>query len=174
MLRAAAKGRTVVFDRETSGCPGGGTGLGFGDCYVGFPIERLLSTGGEAELASGDTYDMGEGERFFESPEVATRWRRALPYREVPSEFIVCKPLEQVAEGEEIALVLMFVNPDGKLPRSSKRPTPYPTAEALARQSEALRPLEATQANEAYNDALAEELHYVEWQLHVVERGSEL
>jgi uncharacterized protein (DUF169 family) len=112
MLRAAAKGRTVVFDRKTSGCPGGGTGLGFGNCYVGFPIDQLLSTGGKAELANGRAYDMGEGERFFESPEVAARWARALPYREVPTEFIVGKPLDQVAEGEGVSLVMMLVNPD--------------------------------------------------------------
>jgi uncharacterized protein (DUF169 family) len=55
---------------------------------------------------------MGEGERFFESPEAAARWAEALPYREVPTEFIVCKPLDQVGEGESVSLVLMFVNPD--------------------------------------------------------------
>jgi uncharacterized protein (DUF169 family) len=112
MLQAAAKGRTVVFDRKHSGCPGGGTGLGFGNCYVGFPIDQLLSTGGKAELPNGSAFDMGEGERFLESPEAAARWAGALPYREVPTEFVVCKPLEQVAEGEEVSLVLMFVNPD--------------------------------------------------------------
>jgi hypothetical protein len=41
-----------------------------GNCYTGFPIDRLLSTGGQAELPGGHTYDMGEGERFMESPEV--------------------------------------------------------------------------------------------------------
>lgn len=112
LLRAAAKGRTVVFDRKTSGCPGGGTGLGFGDCYAGFPIDRLLSTGGEAELASGRSYDMGEGERFFESPGKAARWARALPYREVPTERVVFEPLDQVTDGADVALVVMFVNPD--------------------------------------------------------------
>lgn len=112
MLRTAAKGRVVVFDRKTSGCPGGGTGLGFGNCYTGFPINRLLSTGGKAELPNGYTFDMKEGERFFESPEVTDRWLQALPYRDVPTEFIVFKPLDQVSEGEDISLVLMFVNPD--------------------------------------------------------------
>jgi len=112
MLQAATKGRTVVFDRKTSGCPGGGTGLGFGNCYVGFPIDRLLSTGGKAELGNGQTYDMGEGERFFESPEVVDRWAKALPFREVPTEYIVCKPLDQVADEEAVSLVLMLVNPD--------------------------------------------------------------
>ncbi len=112
MLYAAAKGRVAVFDRKTWGCPGGGTGLGFGNCYVGFPIDRLLSTGGKAELPNGGAFDMGEGERFFESPEVADRWANALPYHDVPTEFIVFKPLDKVEEGEDASLVLMFVNPD--------------------------------------------------------------
>jgi uncharacterized protein (DUF169 family) len=112
LLSAATKGRTGVFDRKTYGCPGAGTGLGFGNCYVGFPIDRLLSTGGKAELPNGQTFDMGEGERFFESPELTTRWMNDLPYREVPTEYIVCKPLDQVADGEDVSLVMMFVNPD--------------------------------------------------------------
>ena len=112
MLQAAARGRTVVFDRRTSGCPGGGTGLGFGNCYTGFPIDRLLSTGGKVGLPDGGAFDMGEGERFFDSPETAARWVEALPYRDVPTEFIVYKPLEQVAEEDGVSLVLMFVNPD--------------------------------------------------------------
>jgi uncharacterized protein (DUF169 family) len=112
MVTTATRGKTIVFDRKTSGCPGGGTGLGFGNCYVGFPIDRLLSTGGKAELANGQAFDMGEGERFFASPEVAARWAQALPYREAPTEYIVCKPLDQVAEGESVSLVLMLVNPD--------------------------------------------------------------
>ena len=36
-------------------------GLGLGNCYAGFPIERLLSTGGKGELGNGQTFDMGEG-----------------------------------------------------------------------------------------------------------------
>ncbi len=112
MMRTAAKGRVCVFDRKTSGCPGGGTGLGFGNCYIGFPIDRLLSTGGKAKLPNGYTFDMKEGERFFESPQVTDHWLNALPYRDVPTEFIVFKPLDQVAEGEDVSLVLMFVNPD--------------------------------------------------------------
>jgi uncharacterized protein (DUF169 family) len=112
MLRTAADGRAVVFDRKTYGCPGGGTGLGFGNCYVGFPIDRLLSTGGKAELPNGQVFDMEEGERFFGSPEAAARWMEALPYRDAPTEFIVFKSLDQVSEGEDVSLVLMLVNPD--------------------------------------------------------------
>jgi uncharacterized protein (DUF169 family) len=112
MLSAAAGGRAVVFDRKTFGCPGGGTGLGFGNCYAGFAIDRLLSTGGKAELPNGQAFDMGEGERFFGTPEAAARWAETLPYRDAPTEFIAFKPLDQVVEGEDVSLVLMLVNPD--------------------------------------------------------------
>lgn len=112
MMLAAAKGRTGVFDRRTFGCPGGGSGLGFGNCYTGFPIGRLLSTGGQATLANGAPFDMGEGERFFANPETADKWAQALPYREIPTEYLVLKPLAQVADRESIALIMMLVNPD--------------------------------------------------------------
>ena len=112
MMLAAAKGRVAVFNRQTSGCPGGGTGLGFGNCYTGFPIERLLSTGGQATLADGSKYDMHEGERFHASPEITERWVQALPYRNAPTEYIILKPLAQISDNEKPSLVIMFVNPD--------------------------------------------------------------
>jgi uncharacterized protein (DUF169 family) len=112
MLLTASKGRVGFFDQHTFGCPGGGSGLGFGNCYVGFPIERLLSTGGKAELSSGQTWDMHEGERFHRTPEVTAKWVEAFPFRKVPTEYVVFKPLGQVTAGDPIALVLFLVNPD--------------------------------------------------------------
>ncbi len=112
MLLAAAKGRVCVFDRRSYGCPGGGTGLGFGNCYAGFPIDRLLSTGGQTAMANGRRIDMGEGERFLATPDLARRWAESLPYREVPTEYVVFKPIGQVSEDEDVSLVHMFVNPD--------------------------------------------------------------
>ena len=38
--------------------------------------------------------------------------RAELPYREMPTEFVVCKPLDAIAEGKEASLVLMYVNQD--------------------------------------------------------------
>jgi uncharacterized protein (DUF169 family) len=112
MLIAAAKGRTCMFDRKTFGCPGGGTGLGFGNCYIDFPIDRLLSTGGQTVMANGRTFDMGQGERFFASPELATRWADALPYRQLPTEYVVFRPMDASAADEQVSLVHLFVNPD--------------------------------------------------------------
>jgi hypothetical protein len=112
MLLSASKGRTGVFDKNTFGCPGGGAGLGFGDCYVGFPIERLLSTGGRAQLANGQTWDMHEGERFHRTPEISAKWVAAFPFRTIPAEYVVFKPLAQVERDDPIALLWLLVNPD--------------------------------------------------------------
>ncbi len=112
MMVAAANGRVCVFDRKTFGCPGGGTGLGFGNCYTGFPIERLLSTGGQEKLPNGTLFDMGEGERFLETPEIANRLIQALPYRQIPTKYVVLKPLVKVTDQEPVTLVFMLANPD--------------------------------------------------------------
>jgi uncharacterized protein (DUF169 family) len=114
MLLTAAGGRPVFFDRQTFGCPGGGAGLGFGDCYaqMGFPIERLLSTGGVAELGSGRSLDMGKGERFHRSPEVTRRWLSAFPFRQIPTAYVVAQRLADTSPDEPVALVHWYVNPD--------------------------------------------------------------
>jgi uncharacterized protein (DUF169 family) len=114
MLLTAAGGRPVCFDVQTFGCPGGGAGLGFGDCYarMGFPIERLLSTGGVARLGSGHSYDMGGGERFHRSPEVTRRWLAEFPFRQIPTAYLVAKRLADTSPDEPIALVHWYVNPD--------------------------------------------------------------
>ncbi len=114
MLLSAAGGRQVFFDRETFGCPGGGAGLGFGDCYaqMGFPIEHLLSTGGLSQLGNGRGSDMGEGERFHRSPEVTRRWLAEFPFRQIPTAYVVAKRLADTGPDEPIALVHWYVNPD--------------------------------------------------------------
>jgi len=106
-----AKGKTAVFDRRTYGCPGGGVGLGFGNCYekAGFAIEKLLSDG-DPNAAEGSL--TAEGERFFDSPQTVREWLGHVPMTEVPTEYVVMKPLEQIADGEAPELVAFLVNPD--------------------------------------------------------------
>jgi uncharacterized protein (DUF169 family) len=114
-LLSVAKGRTAVFDRKTFGCPGGGVGLGFGDQYeqCNFAIDALLSTG-DAQIAEQiqRSSKMGEGERFFKSPDVVRSWVGSLPMTDVPSQFVVLKPFDQLAESDAPALLVFLVNAD--------------------------------------------------------------
>jgi len=108
MLRAASRGRTAVFDRETVGCGGGGVGLGFG----GFPaggdsggIEYFLSTG------RGEGYREGEGYR--KTPELARGFVDHLPIVDLPWKYRVFKPLDRVDPArEEPCLVTFYVGAD--------------------------------------------------------------
>jgi hypothetical protein len=55
---------------------------------------------------------MGAGERFHASPEVTDQWVRALPYRELPTQYLVMAPLDGVGADAKVALIVMLVNPD--------------------------------------------------------------
>jgi uncharacterized protein (DUF169 family) len=114
LVTASKKNRMAFFDRKSFGCPGGGTGLGFGDRYGRFPIDCLLSTGNEemaAQMGRGGS-SMADGERFFRNPELARKWVDSLPMTEVPSEYVVFKPWEQVTEQDDPELIVIFVNAD--------------------------------------------------------------
>ncbi|MCX5779967.1 MAG: DUF169 domain-containing protein, partial [Firmicutes bacterium] len=121
MLNAAAKGRTVVFDRQTYGCIGGGAGLGFGNTYVKFPggIEYFLSVGNQEFCASERGRTITEnmprlvhGERYKKSPEHAKSFTDALPYYDVPTEFVVFKPLDKLLPEDQPEVIVFLVNPD--------------------------------------------------------------
>jgi len=115
MMLAASKGRTAVFDRQTFGCPGGGTGLGFGDQYeeCAFAIDCLLSTGSREKAGQLRRRSrMADGERFFRSPEQVRTWLEALPFTDIPCKYVVLKPLDETAADDQPALVVFFANPD--------------------------------------------------------------
>ncbi|MEG6616098.1 DUF169 domain-containing protein [Peptococcaceae bacterium 1198_IL3148] len=121
MMSAASKGKTAVFDRKTYGCIGGGTGLGFGNTYVNFPggIEYFLSTGNpdfcNSEMGKNIVRNMPaleHGEGYIKNPELAKKFIDSLPMVDVPTEYVVFKPIEQVAEGETPKVVVFMANPD--------------------------------------------------------------
>ena len=121
MLNVAAKGRTAAFDRKTFGCPGGGVGLGFGNQYTNFPgrIENFLSTGNpefcKTELGQKLVQQMPlleDGEHYLKNPEIAKKMVGSMPMTDVPTEYVVFKPLENVAEGEVPHVVIFLANPD--------------------------------------------------------------
>lgn len=84
-----SRGKTAVFDRR-SGCPGGATGLGFGNAFEkrGFPIDKLLSTG-DPENAPPDS-PLAHGERFYKDPEIVRTIISRLSITEVPAEYVWC------------------------------------------------------------------------------------
>lgn len=117
MLVAAAKNNVVsTFDENTFGCPGGGVGLCFGNAFQkkNHPTEALLSNGDEVLRQQGITFSrsLGQGERFFATPELVRQWADAVPYTETPQKYVVFKPLHMVEEGEAPDLVFLFANPD--------------------------------------------------------------
>lgn len=127
----AAKARVGVFDRQTYGCWGGGTGLGFGRCYQTFPggedcFCRFLADGNERTedgrkagemVASWGTRKMTEdfvkGERYLKDAVTAQAWLDVLPIRDIPAKYVVIKPLEQVdLARDDVKSVTFFVDPD--------------------------------------------------------------
>lgn len=133
LFTSAARGKTVVFDRESFGCPGGGVGLGFGNTYVthfpgGMPCFcGFLSSGNESNPAGkaiGEGMKAGgaperfvteflHGERYKKNPELVKDFVDTLPMTEIPSKYVVMKPLSQVIpEKEEPVSVTCLVNPD--------------------------------------------------------------
>jgi uncharacterized protein (DUF169 family) len=131
MLAAAAKGKAAAFDKNTYGCWGGGVGLGFGNQYLNFPgglecFYGFLSTGnensttgramGEKLAPAVDKDFLGEfqyGEGYMKSPELVKRFIDILPIMEVPTKYVVFKPLTDLDPAKEQPQVIVFLaDPD--------------------------------------------------------------
>lgn len=127
--QAAARGRAAAFDRDNFGCFGGGVGLGFGEQYERFPggvaaFKYFLSTGLEGQgredlekmAHSLGRQEMVEhflhGEGFKKSPELVEGFLKELPVMEVPSRYVVFRPLRDLAEGEQPIVVVLLANAD--------------------------------------------------------------
>jgi len=127
MLAAAIKGQTAVFDRNTYGCQGGGTGLGFGNQYKNFPGGEdcfcyFLSTGNEnwpAGREAGEQVkpymreeafdDFMKGERYIQDPELVKKFIECLPIVDLPVSYVVFKPLKKVDKNRERPEVIVFL-----------------------------------------------------------------
>jgi len=130
LLASAAKGRTAVADRETFGCIGGGTGLGFGNRYESWPggvecFHRFLSTGIEGweqgeqiaeharpHLRREAFEELLHGEGYVKSPELVKRFVDELPMFEIPARYVVFMPLDRVGPDERPETVVFIVDPD--------------------------------------------------------------
>jgi hypothetical protein len=130
LLAAAAKGKPAAADRKTFGCFGGGAGLGFGNPYLDWPggIEcfyKFLSTGNgpQQEGSSGQrdasawlrrsaSRDFELGERYVKTPEQVEKFVASLPLADVPTRYVVFKPLSAVTADEKPEVVVFLADPD--------------------------------------------------------------
>lgn len=129
--RVARDGRTAAFSRETFGCAGGASGLGFSRpidqhivrteenfcCFLSNGIEGAKDRAKYAILAESagnpnQKKALLEGERLMKSPEVARKFLECLPMYDVPAKYVVMKPLSLVQENEAVQTVTFLANAD--------------------------------------------------------------
>ena len=101
VLSRARRGETVFFDRDTTGCPGGSTYLGF--CEARPEIDQFVSTGIPGKM---------EGEHYKESPELVRAFREAHPPLPAPARYAVFTPVSALVEGQVPLVILCFASPD--------------------------------------------------------------
>ena len=127
--QTVSKGKTIVFDRETYGCPGACAGLGFGTAYDtamgGYETFATFFSKGLEDAEDKEKYTafaekmpphvrkkLIEGERFHCSKEKAYKWvSQDLPLSDFPEKYRVIKPLSQLQEGEIPESVIFTVDP---------------------------------------------------------------
>ena len=127
LLATAVKGRPAVGSRNTIMCPGGGTGLGFGNQFENLPggvdvFCRFLSVGNEGyepgmqiteimkPFVTEEIYDNFKyGERYLKTPELVMKFIECLPITDIPFEYVVFKPLGQVDNEKEKPVTVAFL-----------------------------------------------------------------
>lgn len=100
---AAAKGKTSVFERKTTNCPGGKAGLGFGQ-FPNYPdgIEYFLTVGKEGKF---------QGEGYIKNSELGEDFVKCLPITDIPYKYVIFKPLSQVdITKEKPEIIVFYVN----------------------------------------------------------------
>lgn len=99
---ARKKSKTVYFDKNHFGCPGGAYYMGFFETPRP-NIEYFLSCGIPGEM---------EGERYIKTPERAREYFAKMIPRRAPATYCVFKPLELLKDGPEPEVVAFFSPPD--------------------------------------------------------------
>ena len=131
LIANAAKGKSSACDIKTFGCFGAGVGLGFGNQYKNFPggedgFCHFLSSGNASReggmavaeqikpFMTREAYDnFLHGERYFKTPKQTEKFIECLPMMEIPTNYVVFKPLQDVnLLIEKPQTVIFFVNPD--------------------------------------------------------------
>ncbi len=119
----AARGETVVLDKDTVFCPGGLIGLGFARGVSNMPgggegFYRFLSTGNrpylkeQGQSEAGMSEDFLDGERYIKTPELVRRFVEGLPAVEIDKRYVVLRPLSAVGPGDAPLSVIVLADPD--------------------------------------------------------------
>ena len=102
LKKARNSGKTVYFDKDHFGCPGGAYYMGFFESPRP-QIEYFLSCGIPGQM---------EGERYIKTPELARAYFLKMKPRPAPAHYCVFKPIEKFREGETPEVVVFFGPPD--------------------------------------------------------------
>jgi uncharacterized protein (DUF169 family) len=94
--------KTVYFDKNHSGCPGGAYYMGFLESPMP-NIEHFLSCGITGQM---------EGERYIKTPKLAREYFARVKPRPAPARYCVFKPIEQFQGDEKPEIVVFFAPPD--------------------------------------------------------------
>ena len=102
LKKARKNGKTVYFDKNHFGCPGGAYYMGFLESPRP-DIEYFLSCGIPGQM---------EGERYVKTPELARKYIEKVKPRPAPAPYCVFKPIEQFQRDEKPEIVVFFAPPD--------------------------------------------------------------
>jgi uncharacterized protein (DUF169 family) len=102
LKEARKKGKTVFFDKNHFGCPGGAYYMGFFESPRP-DIEYFLSCGIPGQM---------EGERYIKTPELAREYFGKMKPRQAPATYCVFKPIEEFQNEEKPEVVVFFAPPD--------------------------------------------------------------
>jgi uncharacterized protein (DUF169 family) len=101
-LARVRRGRSLYFDENSIGCPGGKRYLGYAEEIMP-DFEYFLSCGIEGKL---------EGERYKKSPELVKESLKSWPVLKAPGRFIVFKRWDMIEESDNPEVVIFFAKPD--------------------------------------------------------------
>ena len=96
------KGKSLCFDVDSIGCPGGKRYLGF--------VERIMP-GFEYFLSYGISGRL-TGERYCKSPELVKELMKQSPSFKAPGRFIVFKRWDKLEKSDDPEVVIFFAEPD--------------------------------------------------------------
>jgi uncharacterized protein (DUF169 family) len=101
-LKEIRDGRSLCFNADSIGCPGGKRYLGFAEEIMP-DFEYFLSCGIPGKL---------EGERYKKSPEMVKEYMKHSPVLKAPGRFIVFKRWDMLVASDSPEVVICFTSPD--------------------------------------------------------------